>query len=297
VSAKKLLESKTFLSASKESIAAFLKDDRFGAPEAQIFEAVLKWAKQKCSSEKPDELKKFLEKDILPLIRFPLMTSAEIATKVIPSGLLEMQQTLDLFAYVGAVSALGKSETKTVSLGSSIKHFVTTKRKPTGTFKWISSPVLTISEDGSTATQNGTEGACFGNIAFVSGKHTWNILVVKCSGNCLDIGVAVKGVSASLRVTGLHAGGTSYQIQEGCGRRATSAASSWPRYEDNVLVTLTLDMDARILGYTIAGSRFPVVYEGLPAKVWPACDLRQSGLSVRIQPEMELDWSGIVVEE
>jgi len=123
--AAKLLELKSWQSASKETIIAFLKEDDFAAPEVQIWEAVVAWAKRQVKSEKDDY--KAVLKDVLPFIRFPVMTSTDIATKVVPIGILEMQETLDLFSYVGASSVKGS----TPPIGSSIKKYSTKKKKRT----------------------------------------------------------------------------------------------------------------------------------------------------------------------
>jgi len=284
---KKLFESKAFESdATKESIKAILKEDNLAAPEIVIFEAVAAWAKHK--SEKTEEQKTLLS-DVLPLIRFPTMTSTDLATKVVPTGLLELPVTLELFAYIGA-----KDSKSPIQLGSSTKQFSSTPRRAGGAFVWRKSGTdIQISDDGLTATPTQRNGTIFGTCSFISGKHSWTIEVLTCRGNCLDIGVSTDGKTK--RIAGLHANGTSIRLQNS-GERS-NGTHRWARFVAGTKVTVQLDMNAKTLGFIVDGKPLSSVITNLPGKVYPAVDFREKNLSIKLLTEMEIDWSGVVIEK
>eukprot|EP00456_Euglypha_rotunda_P088901 TRINITY_DN9149_c0_g1_i6.p1 TRINITY_DN9149_c0_g1~~TRINITY_DN9149_c0_g1_i6.p1 ORF type:complete len:243 (+),score=43.51 TRINITY_DN9149_c0_g1_i6:128-856(+) len=190
--AKELTESKSWGSISKESLLAFIGHDRFALEEGTIFDLALKWAKKKAGKDDAESVKKVFLPEIFPLIRFPLMTTADIATKVVPAGILEMQQTLDLFSYTGALSALkDKSKDQDVKgppLGKSIEKMNTKKRAPIRIeFDWA--PYSSVSINARRVTAN--TSACHivtANTILSKGKHEWKVRVLQ-NGSYISIGV------------------------------------------------------------------------------------------------------------
>jgi len=285
--AKKVFESKAFLKATKKDLQGLLARDGLAIKEIDLFNCILKWAGGQLKSEDPAARKEFL-KELIPMIRFPLMQVAELASVVVPTGLLEMQQQLDLFQYVTAREAKKKSGGGKVELAKSIAMFNDNSRKPAIELKWDSglSRNVTISEDGYAATHNGTDGAAFCTTGFTEGKHRWTIDVVYCEGNCMDIGISCRhDQNDSQRVSGIHAGGTSIQIQSGCG--SSRGSGSWSRFSAGTIVHVLLDMDARTLNFNVNGVDTGPIIHSLPAKVYPACDLRQRSLGVKIRDYRE----------
>lgn len=78
--AAKVMESKSFISIKEDLLLQILKRDTLGIAEAALFDAVLKWGKENGGSS-PEKLKAVLAKSI-PFIRFPVMSSRDIAAKV-----------------------------------------------------------------------------------------------------------------------------------------------------------------------------------------------------------------------
>jgi len=127
-SAKKVFESKAVLSFSKETLKSILTRDSLGSiKEIDLFEALIRWGRAKTKEDTSEALKATI-KDLLPLIRFPLMTSADLASKVVPTSLLTQTQILQLFTYVSTADRREKLGEK-IDLGSDIKVFSSTKRK------------------------------------------------------------------------------------------------------------------------------------------------------------------------
>jgi len=224
-------------------------------------------------------------KEIIPLIRFPLMTLQEVAASVVPASILEMKEQLDLFSYLSSKEAKKKSGGGQIELPKTLSRFSDTPRKASVMLKWdetLSRPI-TISEEGAVATHSSSDGAAFCTTAFTEGKHRWTVTILNCQGNCLDVGVSCRHsqTDSPLRVSGIHAGGTSIQIQSGCGV-SRGSGPSWTRFTNGIVIHVLLDMDARTLSYNVNGADSGVIVNSLPATVYPACDFRQSGLSVRI---------------
>jgi len=121
-----ILEAKEFLQLEKEVVTMLVKEDAFAVEEAELFDALVKWATVQSKSTKPEDLKKVLTDDIWNSIRFPLMSSSQLATKVSPTNLLPTDQLLALFSYSGSVSV-------SPTLPKTLSHFSCKPRTLIGT--------------------------------------------------------------------------------------------------------------------------------------------------------------------
>eukprot|EP00457_Paulinella_chromatophora_P004828 gb/GEZN01004841.1/.p1 GENE.gb/GEZN01004841.1/~~gb/GEZN01004841.1/.p1 ORF type:complete len:521 (-),score=89.60 gb/GEZN01004841.1/:330-1694(-) len=262
----------------KPLLQELLKRDTLGIKEADLFVGVMNWGKANSKADKPDELKTFM-KDILPFIRFPIMASKDIAHKVLPSQMLEVSQTVELFTYIGATEAGVDAK-----LGSSIVHWSAVKRKPPVSdlvFDKSSDSPLTISEDGLEVSHTGSNGAVYCLNPITEGKWRWTVDVLAAKGNCMTIGVATKkDPKGSGRSTGLHASGNCLDLQMGCGKSGGSFRVK--RLTNGVKVTVTLDMTSREMGFEVDGEKSGMVVKDLPDTVYPAVDMREKGLKVRL---------------
>jgi len=113
-----------------------LKRDTLRSKEGVIFDGVLRWGKAKSKSDSPDALKDAL-KGLVEHIRFPIMSTSEVATKVVPTGLLTSSQVLALFTYVSTAESKEKSGGEKPKLPTDLKMFSNVKRK-SGEAKFIS---------------------------------------------------------------------------------------------------------------------------------------------------------------
>eukprot|EP00808_Paulinella_micropora_P009104 g2301.t1 len=298
----KILETKSALGKLDNALLMeLLKRDTLGIKEADLFVWVLSWAQGKVKADTPEQLNvaqgkvkadtpeqlKACLKDILPLIRFPTMASKDIAHKVLPSQILKVSQTVELFTYIGATEA-GVS----AQLGSNIKEWSTVKRKPPVSmlvFDMTVNTPLTISEGGLVCEHTGSNGAAYCLNAITEGKWKWTVDVLSAKGNCMTIGVATKkDARGSGRSTGLHASGNCLDLQLGCGKSGKSFRVK--RLTDGTKVTVLLDMTTREMGFEVAGEKSGMVVKGLPDTVYPAIDMREKGLKVKlgeIEPMMD----------
>jgi len=183
------LNQKVFKKISKETLITLLKEDNFAINEVDLFQFVVNQSKKEIKSENPEELRKHLSA-FLPHIRFPIMSSQDIATKVVPTRILSCDETLALYGYVGTYQAKEKEHKERKgtekfvppSLPKALEQFNATKRKPPGvnlTFVSKSSGIE-ISQDGKTAMhQNGSMSHefVFCQESFSTGVHEWKFRI------------------------------------------------------------------------------------------------------------------------
>jgi hypothetical protein len=110
-----ILASDGFLKLKIDALTMFLGMDELGAEEAQVFEALQAWGKAECGrqkiSSKADTLKLVLENP-MKLIRFPIMSVNDLASKVASSGLMDQNELVQLFAYCAMSDEKAKKKMK-----------------------------------------------------------------------------------------------------------------------------------------------------------------------------------------
>jgi len=128
--AKGVFESKAFLKTSKSTLVELLKRDTLGVAEIDAWEAAIRWAAANGATKegKTDlEAQKKILSPIIPLIRFPLIGSQQLASKVVPLNILPSDVVLALFSYVAQREA--KLDP---ALPKELDSFSTTPRTPPG---------------------------------------------------------------------------------------------------------------------------------------------------------------------
>jgi len=114
-----------FLKVSAKCLAEVLKRDSLRINEGKAFVPILAWLKAHCKNpDDKDEIKK-VGAEIIPLIRFPTMSTSDIASKVVPLGILDQSDVLELFTYL-AVRDKSKPGTTLPPLN---KKWNTTRRR------------------------------------------------------------------------------------------------------------------------------------------------------------------------
>jgi len=104
--AEEVLVAPGFGKLPEELVIKIVERETLDAEEIVLFEAVVAWGKAQAAEEKkevtPDYLKTRL-KALLPLIRFPCMSSEQIAIKVAPTEVLEGGKLLALYTHFARV--------------------------------------------------------------------------------------------------------------------------------------------------------------------------------------------------
>jgi len=127
---KDVVKQKEFLEISEKNLVDLVKRDGLNIKEIDLFNATIEWSKAELKrtkqDDKPENVKKVM-KDIFPQIRFCCMDVSDIAVGVEKTKLLEGNQLLGLFTYLGQKA---QSKDSTPKLDPSLKGFKTTPRKP-----------------------------------------------------------------------------------------------------------------------------------------------------------------------
>lgn len=97
-----ILRSKDFLLFDSGMVIDLISSDNLIASEICIFESCLKYVKHYME----DDVKEGF-KELIPHIRFPLMSAKDLSTTVAKSGVLEQEELLQLLLYVNSEGACG----------------------------------------------------------------------------------------------------------------------------------------------------------------------------------------------
>lgn len=71
-----------FLETTEDVMCEILKRDTLNLPEIDLYKHVIRWSKEECKRRQQvdsnDNIRRMLRKNIVPLIRFPLMSTEEV---------------------------------------------------------------------------------------------------------------------------------------------------------------------------------------------------------------------------
>lgn len=133
-------ESEGFLETTEDIICEILKRDTLNMPEIDLYKRIIEWSKEECKrrelAETNDNIKKILRKNIINLIRFPLMSSEEFANEVASRSpkILNETEMIDIFCYFNknpkpAISFSCTPRYKSVKVEHSICRFTDVKSR------------------------------------------------------------------------------------------------------------------------------------------------------------------------
>jgi hypothetical protein len=260
--AKDVLTSKAFMDLSSAQVAELLKLDKLNCKEVDVFNAVNAWGTAECKRQKKDtsEMATVL-KEIIPLIRFPTMEIAEVATLVDKSGFLTQEQLIALFTYIGSRSINTKA-----SPDSCIKVFSSKARDPRwpiGAFKFDTTKkgnLVAITEDGMKITQ--TSGTTSWNTTLLTPKITQGKHVIRFRINSdnrshwIMIGVCEASYSnlqnyIGSSTTPYSKGWSNAGTPGGSGKIYPSYSNHGTAFRTGDTVTMTIDMTAKTVHYKV----------------------------------------------
>jgi hypothetical protein len=283
---------------SPETVSVILQRDSLSVEEGPVFDAVMVWAKaeakRKDKSDSKEDLKAVLG-DLIYHIRFPCMDVTTIASKVNPSGLLESQQMLDLFTYLGTKKA-SSDDKKAVKLPASLSKFKATARVPRkkpDAFVWsavLKHNSITLSDNNLTATGTSSNQSVAGDIVWEKGIHEFELDLRGGSGAYAMVGVVPAHNTAWN--SGSHIGDSSF------GGWALFMYSTWSTYRNGSnssisgqtgqgpqIIGVRLDCDKGKLeffrGGIKNGTNIGTLFHDVHGPVRPACTLYQGTMTIR----------------
>ena len=102
LNARQCLQSKSFLSLDQQTVLSLLRREALKVDECFLFEAVVRWATEKCKAEKMEVTGANMRSqiaDAITSIRFPAMTQNQFAEAVVPREILSDRESLNVFLY------------------------------------------------------------------------------------------------------------------------------------------------------------------------------------------------------
>jgi len=276
---------KEFNRLPKTVLQAVCKSDGLACKESELFDGVVSWGKTQCKEKKlelnAENLKKALE-DVLALVRFPIMETTDVAVKVAPSGLLESDQVLDLFTYLGMRS----SNTKTQP-GRSLAKFSTrarVPRRPPAWFKWDNNrknASLQLSPDGLTVYSHNTSGyqPVFGDIELKEGVWEWEIVLQQYAQSAYSVMIGVVPAATTNWTSSMmigysgHVPGWSFCCGQGQKFDNGTQTAYGRTCNQGDIIRVKLNLGSRSLEFSINGTTQGVAFTNINGPVRPAISL------------------------
>jgi len=284
INLKKILATGKFSKLPEPIVVQLVKRDTLNIKEIELFEAVVAWGKDECKRQEleptPENLRKVLV-NIIPFIRFPIMTTEEVAVSVTSAGILTSEQTLFLFTYLGQ-----KAEGVETKLPEGMK-FPHTKRKgrlPPAWFKFeeaMKYPQLMLTADGTILTSTSTSNyqPAFGNIELKEGIHEWEFVLQQLYTNTYSCCIGVTPVTFTEYTTRPHMIGypshvPGWAFAAGYGQKFHTSQASYGRTcVEGDVVKVRLDCDKGTLEFFINGTSQGVAYTDVTGPVRPSISL------------------------
>jgi len=268
---------------SEATLINFIKRDTLNIKEADLFDGVVAWGKEEAKRQEIDPSAENLRKvlfNVLPHVRFPIMTTEEVAVSVAPVGVLTPEQTLSLFTYLGQ-----QAEGGTPKLGPELK-FPSKKRKgrlPPAWFKFeegMKHTQLLLSADGLVLTSNTTSfyQPAFGNIELKEGIHEWEFVLTQFYSNSYSVCIGVTPSSftdyTKAQMIGYPSHIPGWAFAAGHGQKYHTSQESYGRVcTEGDVVRVRLDLDKSTLEFFINGTSLGVAYTGVTGPVRPSISL------------------------
>eukprot|EP00457_Paulinella_chromatophora_P007197 gb/GEZN01007218.1/.p1 GENE.gb/GEZN01007218.1/~~gb/GEZN01007218.1/.p1 ORF type:complete len:443 (-),score=37.50 gb/GEZN01007218.1/:167-1495(-) len=291
-----VVESKAWLQIDAKLLSTILRSPKLNIKEADLFTALIKWGEAEAEREGGGVTMQTVIEKHLKHIRFPCMTSEEVATQVSGQGILSETIILALFTYLGT-NQIGKAGL----LPPSLKQYSATPRvarEPPAWFKWSTSlrrTVLQLCKDDSVASCSGnSHHAVLGDTELTTGKHRWKLVVDALYANAFAavIGVADCSNPSIWQWTSSHMLGSAGQLP-GWGwsiyssdlRSSTGKKGKYgaPRVKVKDVIKVYLDLDAGTLEFFVNDKSRGVAFTDVVGPVRPAISLYGNTTQLSLQ--------------
>jgi len=282
---KDIVKTPDWLKLERSFVSQIVKSPTLNVPEVELFEALVAWGEKECEEKKlgkgSDALNNAL-KGLIEYIRFPAMTTEDVALKVSNTKLLSSQTILDLFTYLG----LPEEDKAKTGVPKSLQTYPLKPRKgrkPPAWFKWDTMKKhgsLMVSEDGAIVTSSTTSyyQPVVGDFEMKSGEWEWEITVTTMYSHSqsLNIGVVPSyfdGWSSSFMIgyPG-HAPGWAFACG-GSQKMHGTQLSYGGRVTSGDKVKVRVNLDKKDIEFYINGVSQGIAYTDVTGPVRPAMSL------------------------
>jgi len=185
---REIVATPQFARLPKDVLAELLRSDGLSIDESALLEGVIAWVKRECRDQKLDDAKsenyRRVLGDLLYSIRFASMSTEDIAVKVASLHLLDPEQTIELYTFLGT-----KANDPDARPGKSLAMFNNkprVARRPPVWFMWDNDKktvdgtnAITIRDNGTVVTSidTGSYMAAYGNCEMTRGVWQWELVI------------------------------------------------------------------------------------------------------------------------
>jgi len=281
IHAKEIVKVADWLKLDRAILITIVKSPSLNIPEVDLFDAVLRWGEkaieEKKLSKDPTNLSTVLQ-GVLEYIRFPTMSTEDVAVKVSGSKILSSETILELFTYLGQ----SEDERNKADLPKSLQAYSTKPRKgrkPPQWFKWDFAKRhsnLIVTDDGRTVSSNTTSffQPIGGDIELKQGEWEWEITILSIYSHSqsLNIGVSPSSYSTwtSSHMIGYpgHAPGWAFACG-GSQKMHNSTTSYGGRCSVGDKIKVRVNLDKKDIEFYINGISQGVAYTDVTGPVRP----------------------------
>lgn len=296
-----LFDQEGFLNLPVTTVSQILKSNNLSATEPEVANAVRAWGVSELKREGVDISDESVVKvvsDLIPLVRFPTMSSAELSVAA-DSKLLDLEVVIQLFTYLGQISTLDASldaearEEKSKKFRSEgIKRFNFKPRDSRRLFPWFRFSAtdkhtgVTLDAKRTSATSSDSQTmSVMGDRELREGEWEWEV-EVKAMPNASDTG------SANTVVVGVCSSSRPNQIAETIGAVGVDPLAGWSfslatktkihgastAYSDKAwgkgdVIRVKLNLTARTIEFLVNGKSQGVAFTDVMGPVKPAVTL------------------------
>jgi len=288
---QKIVSSKEFLQAKAATVEAIANRETLNIKEVDLFSACMKWAEAECKrtdkTANPENIRAVLG-DILSKIRFPVMTSQDIAIQVAPTQILTNTQVLEIFNYLGSIQAGREQDVAKVSIFNAKPRKA---RRPPNWFKWDETKKkasLVLADDGMSVRSVAGEWATVGgDIVLDEGVHEWEITLAEYStSNSYNVAIGVVpatftdwNMTTLIGYSGKEGWGFITGTGQTCcqtnGGAVTAYTNNNPPCAVGSKILVHLDLDKHTLEYSINGRPMGAAFTAVNGPVRPAISMVQ----------------------
>jgi len=282
---KDIVKTPDWLKLDRAVLLTIVKSPTVNIPEVDLFEAVVRWGEKDVEDKKlskgADSLNTVL-KGILEFIRFPTMTTEDVALKVSNTKVLSPETVLQLFTYLGQPEE-ERVKGEVPKLLQQYPMKPRKGRKPPQWFKWDLSKrhsSLIIGDDGRSVTSSNTSyfQPVGGDIELKSGEWEWELTINSLYAHSQSLNIGVAPVSyeswASSHMIGYpgHAPGWAFACG-GSQKMHNTTTSYGGRCSVGDKVKVRVNLDKKDIEFYINGVSQGVAYTDVTGPVRPAMSL------------------------
>lgn len=300
--AKLVFKSGGFLELEASRLRYLLKQTDLKISEAEILEAVIRWAKEQIVLQDPDadpdseKSAPLVKRNIAPmlkLIRFPIFKLLDFSKFIHNWNFLDDEDTFELFTYITCKQARVPEHLMPIT------KWPTESRISSDGFEFIWKTVGNrgiIDDDGMVHQSTGGGYCCALGSAVMppaSGRYYWELVVVACTNASWQIaaGVATENLDLNQYMSHSTYGWAYFNHGCRCHNSGSASLSYGGHYSQGNIIGVLYDSDEGTLTFYKDGVNLGIAFSGINQEVWPSSHVSTGGTTrINDDPTLPDDW-------